>query len=788
MGAGEQKHLGKANYRGFSRPVKVAAGAAFPLQARAACSGRPGGGSRRPAPQPLFLRLRAHTRPGEPFQVRAMSSLLSRAQQAWQQVLGQLRYTLNRADYDAWLRDARPLAYDGQVLTVGVANAYARDWLADRLRATLENQLRGLLDAPVQVVFIVAPPDASSPAAGPPPSGTTVPQGSPATPSPSPPQAPPAALDLRAVSLRLRDAFQQPHRIVFLPGYFLRWLPYLGSRAAWLYVALRQTHFLARRHPYGPGQPIRPGQALEVPRHTLARWSHLTKRTINNILNQGLLAPLVQVERDRHLDAHRQAPNRYIFTTDMPLTPRDLAYILAFLEEHRLREDPLAALAAALQQPPQALLGPLPSPPPEPPATPPSLRAALSERLRPLNLPQAALAKALGMAELLETSLIEAEGKLFIPWYFIEHHLPALGHTVAWLYLTARHRAEREGRPAGNGFRILDTTSRQVAEWLGLKKARYGRDLIPVADLNAAPPQPANGESPPPAAFLRRPPGRGSTFPLAVQTVLPLTPADEAAHRLALQALAACVRQGDVAPLRRLQETYRRGETAAAEAALHALTGASAPPETRRRALEALAELPEISPGTAPNVSGNGQKIPPEAPKASSGSAKTFPPRGQNLPAESAKTFPHVNLNHPQAASRQPKEHPPAQVGEEISTAWRWEDLPAWQNLAPAVQKTLLRFPAWHGVAWLLYVAAHDTRLEAPLGFAVHKIRQGGLPGGVFDALARLPKEQTRALLARHLEYGPEAVTAVEPRWQVFGRAGRQAMLALAGWLGMDFV
>ncbi|HFC08527.1 MAG TPA: hypothetical protein ENJ54_01545 [Chloroflexi bacterium] len=722
-----------------------------------------------------------------------MSSLLSQAQQAWQQVLGQLRYTLNRADFDAWLRDARPLNYDGQVLTVGVANAYARDWLADRLRTTLENQLRGLLGAPVQVVFVVAAPDTTPPldttppSENPQPSGTTVPQAQANEPSP-PPTPMPASVDLRAVSLRLRDAFQRPRRIVFLPGYFLRWLPYLGSRAAWLYVALRQTHFLANRHPYGPGQPIRPGQALEVPRHTLARWSHLTKRTINNILNQGLLAPLVQVERDRHLDAHRQAPNRYIFTTDMPLTPHDLESVLAFLEAHNLKEDPIAALAAALQQPPQNLLAPLPSPPPAPPAQPPSLRAALSERLRPLALPQATLAKALGMGELLETSLIEAEGKLFIPWYFIEHHLPALGHTVAWLYLVARHRAEREGRAAGNGFRTLEATARRVAGWLGLKKARYGRDLIPVAALDTPAAAPPEGESIPPAAFLRRPPGRGNTFTLAVQTVLPLTPADEAAHRLALQALAACAQQGDFTPLHRLQEACRHKDTTVAEEALHTLTNVEAPPEIRRRALEALAELPEISPGVPQQSSPEGQKFPPETPKVSSGSAKTFLPRGQNLPAESAKTFPHVNLNHPQATSGQPKEHPPAQAGGEISTAWRWEDLPAWQNLAPAVQKALLRFPAWHGVAWLLYVAAHDTRLEAPLGFAVHKIRQGGLPGGAFDALARLPKEQIRALLARHLEYGPEAVMAVEPRWQVFGKAGRQAMLALAGWLGVDFV
>jgi len=54
--------------------------------------------------------------------------------------------------------------------------------------------------------------------------------------------------------------------------------------------------------------------------------------------------------------------------------------------------------------------------------------------------------------------------------------------------------------------------------------------------------------------------------------------------------------------------------------------------------------------------------------------------------------------------------------------------------------------------------------------------------------LAQLPKAQLQAYLARHLAYGPEAVSAIEPRWRVLGKAKREAISMLAGWLGVDFV
>jgi len=79
------------------------------------------------------------------------------AEQAWKSVLGQLQMEMPRASFDTWVRDTRPLGYDQGILTVGVGNAYARDWLESRLSSTVSRLLIGVLNSNVSVDFIVAP-------------------------------------------------------------------------------------------------------------------------------------------------------------------------------------------------------------------------------------------------------------------------------------------------------------------------------------------------------------------------------------------------------------------------------------------------------------------------------------------------------------------------------------------------------------------------------------------------------------------------------------------------------
>jgi len=81
------------------------------------------------------------------------------AERAWQSVLGQLQMEMPKASYDTWVRDTRPLTYEDGTLTVGVRNAYARDWLESRLSSTVSRLLIGIMDCSVDVNFVVAQGD-----------------------------------------------------------------------------------------------------------------------------------------------------------------------------------------------------------------------------------------------------------------------------------------------------------------------------------------------------------------------------------------------------------------------------------------------------------------------------------------------------------------------------------------------------------------------------------------------------------------------------------------------------
>ena len=77
------------------------------------------------------------------------------AERHWQAALGQLQMEMPRAAYDTWVRDAEFIAYEDGSFIIGVQNAYARDWLEDRLLSTAKRVLTGILSRTVGVKFIV---------------------------------------------------------------------------------------------------------------------------------------------------------------------------------------------------------------------------------------------------------------------------------------------------------------------------------------------------------------------------------------------------------------------------------------------------------------------------------------------------------------------------------------------------------------------------------------------------------------------------------------------------------
>ena len=78
-----------------------------------------------------------------------------RAEHAWRAALGQLQMEMSKAAFDTWVKDVEMIAYEDGEFIVGVGNAYARDWLENRLASMVIRILTGIMNRTVTVRFVM---------------------------------------------------------------------------------------------------------------------------------------------------------------------------------------------------------------------------------------------------------------------------------------------------------------------------------------------------------------------------------------------------------------------------------------------------------------------------------------------------------------------------------------------------------------------------------------------------------------------------------------------------------
>ena len=85
-------------------------------------------------------------------------------------LLGELELQMPSATFNTWVRDTWVMGYEDGEFIIGLPNAYARDWLENRLRYKIKRALTTIMHRQVQVTFQVRPhPVVDSPAAKPTP-------------------------------------------------------------------------------------------------------------------------------------------------------------------------------------------------------------------------------------------------------------------------------------------------------------------------------------------------------------------------------------------------------------------------------------------------------------------------------------------------------------------------------------------------------------------------------------------------------------------------------------------
>jgi hypothetical protein len=74
----------------------------------------------------------------------------------WSACLGELQLQMTQATFDTWLRNSRFLRCEDGTFVIGVKSTYARDWLENRLHATIKRTLARLTHEEVNVKFVVS--------------------------------------------------------------------------------------------------------------------------------------------------------------------------------------------------------------------------------------------------------------------------------------------------------------------------------------------------------------------------------------------------------------------------------------------------------------------------------------------------------------------------------------------------------------------------------------------------------------------------------------------------------
>jgi chromosomal replication initiator protein len=77
------------------------------------------------------------------------------ADQIWQAALGELQLQMTRPTFDTWLKNTRAISYEDGTLIIGVHNAYAKDWLENRLMSIIKRTLVGIVGRTVEARFIL---------------------------------------------------------------------------------------------------------------------------------------------------------------------------------------------------------------------------------------------------------------------------------------------------------------------------------------------------------------------------------------------------------------------------------------------------------------------------------------------------------------------------------------------------------------------------------------------------------------------------------------------------------
>jgi len=386
-------------------------------------------------------------------------------EKALQIALDQLCLDMSKASFDSWVRDVNFVDFKDGIFTVGTPNEYSREWLASRLTSTITRLLTGILNQKVEVQFIVAEEAIEDEIDDPHEDDNTAIVDN------------PAVISLQAEYQSIYDEIVQPHQVIVVPGYLLRFISLLGVELTWLYIGFRQAAYEA-------GAARQPGKKFGAPAQKVASYSGMSLRTFRRYSAnpetwqrlRDLVTPVEDKARwqygnDNH--PHR-TPRYYRVAMTLPLTPADELSLRIWLYKHLAEgKDPIAVLQAALETPMDELI-------PWQENTPSSRNASIElhsvqDVLRAVcgPIPENDRKQFQELANQFAQHMMPPRDLVFLTHYFVTRWLPKLGHGQGWFvvlmrdrcYLNPRTGEIRDEALANQGYA-------EIANWLGLKRVK----------------------------------------------------------------------------------------------------------------------------------------------------------------------------------------------------------------------------------------------------------------------------------------------------------------------------
>lgn len=373
----------------------------------------------------------------------------------WSAAVAALEKQLPRVDVETWVKTAFFKRSDQDTWVIGCANSFGKDWLEKNASPLLEPILSEIIKRPVMIRYEVCSLDDLS------------------TPTRD------AVLEMPSEMVAMRNQLLKPERVIRLPIYLLRWLPYVGARVVFITAALWQEHYLAsggRKHE---------GDALVSTRvEQICRWAGVSRAQFFRLTQPGSRLEWLAVKqqtgwtREGKEGGVRKRANRYKLF-DAPLTPGDAQDLRLYLSAQGIKENPQAALKKALAAPIEEIW--------------PHPRLSLSEfcQMNPHHQSVQGVVKNLlgdelsselaGLADKLAVNL-QRQGE-FIPvsWYFLTNWLPRLGPDASMFVLLLRSMCYFNDE-SGEERNIVWMKGGygEIAERLGLSNPREAASWFPA--------------------------------------------------------------------------------------------------------------------------------------------------------------------------------------------------------------------------------------------------------------------------------------------------------------------